>query len=110
VALADELLQAAKEFDPSLGLTYNKYYIGISKEGQPYNFSAFRPRKQHMILDLKLQKSEDVDSKIEAAGLDALEYNVNWGRYRLRLTPDDVHNKQDTLKELMRLAYINRGE
>jgi len=26
------------------------------------------------------------------------------------LTPDDVHNKQDTLKELMRLAYINRGE
>ena len=56
MALADELLQAAKEFDPSLGLTYNKYYIGISKEGQPYNFSVFRPRKQHMILDLKLQK------------------------------------------------------
>jgi hypothetical protein len=38
VQLADELLAIAREIDPSLELKYNKFYIGLSKGGQPFNF------------------------------------------------------------------------
>jgi hypothetical protein len=31
------LLGIAREFDPSLELKYNKFYIGLSKDGQPFN-------------------------------------------------------------------------
>jgi hypothetical protein len=62
VSLADELLQVAKKFDPSLGLTYNKYYIGISKDGQPFNFCVFEPRKHHINLEIRLpnRRARDV--------------------------------------------------
>src|SRR5438105_1286538 len=33
--LADELLSIGREIDPSLELKYNKFYIGVSKDGQP---------------------------------------------------------------------------
>jgi hypothetical protein len=50
VALADQALEIAKLFDPSLELKYNKFYIGLSRNGQPYNFILFKPKKAHMIL------------------------------------------------------------
>ncbi len=44
VALADQLLIVLKELDPSLELNYNKLYMGLSRDGQPYNFVTFRLR------------------------------------------------------------------
>ena len=54
VRLADELLALAKEYDPSLELKYNKFYIGLSKDGQPFNFLSFRPRKSTINVSIKL--------------------------------------------------------
>jgi hypothetical protein len=39
------LLSIAKTHDPALELKYNKFYIGLAKDGQPYNFIVFRPKK-----------------------------------------------------------------
>ena len=108
IALTDELLNLAREIDPSLALTYNKFYIGMSKDGRPFNFCILRPRRQHIGLNIKLPQSQDVDEKIEASSLDALEYNARRG-YRLRLSPEDVRGKQEALKELMKLAYDYRS-
>lgn len=109
VGLADHLLTLLKELDPSLELKYNKFYIGLSKDGQPYNFIQFRPRKNQIHFELKLPQSDDLDTKIEAAGLETLEYDKRWGRYRLRLTKDDVKSKGTVLKELARTAYERRS-
>jgi hypothetical protein len=46
--------------------------------------------------------------KIEAAALDALEYNARRG-YRLRLSPEDVRGEQQALEELMKLASEYRA-
>jgi len=109
VGEADELLEILKDLDPSLELKYNKFYIGLSKDGQSYNFVQFRPRKSQLNLELKLPQSKETDSKIEDAGLDALEYDKRWGRYRLRLAKDDIQEKTDILKDLARLAYEHRS-
>jgi predicted transport protein len=109
VALADELLTVVKELDPSLSLKFNKFYIGLSRDGQAFNFVSFRPRKNQIGLHLKLPETEDIDAKIEKAGLESLEYDKRWGVYRLRLTKEQVKTKTDVIRELMKLAYDRRS-
>jgi predicted transport protein len=108
VSLADQLLVMLKALDPSLELKYNKFYIGLSKDGQPYNFVSFKPKKNFLKLELKLPESEDLDAKIEEAAIESLEYDKRWGTYRLRLTADDIRSKASVLKDLMRSAYERR--
>jgi len=109
VSLADDLLAIVKQFDPVLALKYNKFYIGLARDGQAYNFVTFRPRKGHMLLGLKLPESEDINQKIEKAGIDTLEYDKRWTTYRLQLSKADVSNKAEVLKDLMRLAHDHRS-
>jgi hypothetical protein len=82
VQLADELLGIVHEIDPSLELRYNRYYIGLStKEGQPFNFAQFRPRKSTINLEIHLPRSDDIDKKIDESGVEALDYETKWERY-----------------------------
>jgi hypothetical protein len=108
VQLADELLEIAREIDPSLDLKYNKFYIGLSKDGQPFNFAQFRPRKNSITLEIHLPRSEDIDAKIEESGLEALEYATRWERYRLSLHKEDISKHKALLKELMQAAHQSR--
>lgn len=109
VALADDLLEILKQFDPTLELKYNKFYIGLSKDGQPFNFVSFRPKKNQLNLELKLPQDPEIDAKIEAAGFETLEYNKRWGLYRLRLAKEHVKSKADVIRDLMQLAYERRS-
>jgi predicted transport protein len=109
LTMADEVFEIAKQFDPKLELKYNKHYIGLGRDGAAFNFVQFRPKKSSLNLEIKLPKTADVDAKIEQAGLDTLEYTTRWGRYRLRLSANDVRNKTDVLRDLMRLAYERRA-
>ena len=109
VALADQVLEILHDLDPTLNLKYNKFYIGLEKDGQPYNFVEFRPKKNHINFELKLPQSAELDAKIDDAGLDTLEYNKKWNRYRIRLTEDDIKTKSEILKELSRSAYERRA-
>jgi hypothetical protein len=107
--LADELLNVLRGFDSTLNLKYNKFYIGLEKEGQPYNFVVFRPKKNQLNFELKLPQSKELDAKIEEAGLDALEYNKRYGSYTLRLTKEVIASKAGVLKELSRVAFDRRA-
>ena len=69
VSLVDELFEIIKTFDPSLELKYNKFYIGLAKNGQPNNFVVFRPKKKFVRIDLKIPREIDTENRIEEAGL-----------------------------------------
>jgi hypothetical protein len=109
VQLVDELLGIAREIDPSLDLKYNKFYIGLSKDGQPFNFAQFRPRKNTITLEINLPRSDEIDTEMDESGLEALEYATRWERYRLSLHRDDIPKHKALLKELMQAAYHNRS-
>ncbi len=109
VGLADEMLELLHDFDPSLKLKYNKFYIGLDKDGQPYNFVSFRPKKNFIKFELKLPESEEVNTMIDQAGLDTLEYNKRWGLDRVRLTKEDIEAKADVLKKLAKIAFDRRA-
>lgn len=104
VAIADELLEVVKQLDPALELKYNKFYIGLARQGQADNFVVFRPQKNFIRVDIRLKKDDSIEQKIEAAGLDVMDYDNQWGRYRIRLAKGDVGKKFDVLKELFSLA------
>ncbi len=110
VALADQLLDLLRKFDPILTLKYNKFYIGLAKNGQAFNFVSFRPKKNHTIFELGLPQTAELDNKVDEAGLGTLEYDKNWRRYRLRLTEENIKSKSEILEELSKLAYERRVE
>lgn len=109
VALVDQMLKLLHEIDPTLNLRYNKFYIGLEKDGQAYNFVAFKPRKNQLNFELKLPQSEELDARIEKAGIPVLEYNKRSGLYRLRLSKEDVDKKAVFLTEAARQAYERRA-
>ncbi len=109
VALSDQLLAILHKFDPTLTLKYNKGHIGIARNGQAFNFVSFGPRKNYIIFRLQLPQVGELDRKIDEAGLVLLN-TVKGGRYRLRLTEEDIKSKSEILEELSRLAYDRRIE
>jgi hypothetical protein len=85
VQLADELIGIAREIDPSLEPQYNRHYIGIYKDGQPFNFCRFRPQKRNTInMAIRLPRSDEFNNKIEESGIEELAY-AKYGAYRLSL-------------------------
>jgi hypothetical protein len=40
--------------------------------------------------ELKVPQSDELDDKIEKAGLEMLEYNKRWGWYQLQLTVKEI--------------------
>lgn len=109
VAVADQLLAAVKEFDPTLDLKYNKFYIGLSRNGHVNNFVSLKPRKNFVICQIKLMHSDETQAKLDASGLETLDYDTRWGLYRIRLAKDDLKKHGDLLKELMRLAFDSKN-
>jgi predicted transport protein len=107
VSMCDELLETVKSLDADLELKYNKFYIGLAKNGQPCNFVVFRPTKNFLRMEPRLAKSDKTQEQLESAGLDVMDYDVNWGRYRIRLTPDDFKKQTDVITEVLTQAFAS---
>ena len=105
VAIADELLNMISEFVPGYELKYNKFYIGLAKDEQPDNFVIFRARKSGLNMELRLKQSDEIEKKLEEAGLDLMNYDKKWGRYRIKLSKQDVNKHKELITNLLKMAY-----
>jgi len=109
VGMVDELLEVIQNLNPALELKYNKFYIGLAEQGRPNIFVIFRPQKNALRIEPRVPRSEAVDQKAEAAGLDVAGYDHRWGRYKIRLGKGDIKKHGEVLKELFELAYRDSG-
>ncbi len=107
VRMADGLLMFIKNFDPGFELKYNKFYIGLAKDGQPNNFISFRPKKKHLNISVRLKQSDEIQNDLEQAGLDLMDYQKRWGQYRIRLSKSDISEHHELLTRIFRMAYEN---
>jgi hypothetical protein len=105
VTIADACLEIVKTIDPGLELKYNKFYVGLAKDGRPFNFVIFRPQKRALRVEPRLQRSDEVESNLDSAGLDVMDYSSRNGRYRIRLTAEDLETHTALLTELFEQAY-----
>jgi predicted transport protein len=105
LAMADEILAWLRELDPAIDLKYNKFYIGLAKDGRPNNFVSFRPKKDWLRLEIKLEPSDEIQRQLEDSGLDIMEYDPRWGQYRVRLGKGDLQKHKDFLMSLIAKAH-----
>ena len=103
--IMDRLFTILRSLDPRLELKYTKFYIGLAKEGHPKNFIKFRPRKNSLLVTLRLQRSPDVETKLEQSGLETLDYDKRDGGYRVRLVDSDIANRLPLVEGLMGMAF-----
>ena len=104
VEVADGMLRLIGEVAPGMALKYNKHYIGLSRDGVADNFIQFRARKEHLVAEFRIPRSEEVGALLSDSGIDILEYDKRWGRYRMRLIDSDLAAHRDLLLDLIRRA------
>jgi hypothetical protein len=105
VKAVDEILALVNEVAPGTELKYNKYYIGLARDGIVDNFLAFRPRREHLIVNFRIPRSDEVTALIDDSGIDTLEYQKRSGQYRIRMSGrKDVAMHRDVLLDLIRRA------
>jgi hypothetical protein len=105
LAMADTLVELIHEFDPQIELKYNKFYIGLAKSGQPCNFVVMRAKKKYLTIEPRLPESTEQTEELEQAGLDLMDYDKRWERYRIRLTPNDLATHKVLLTKLLKKCY-----
>lgn len=110
VALVDQVLEIIKEFNSHFELKYNKYYIGLAKNGVPNNFVVFRAKKSSLVLEIRLKQSPEIQEKLDEAKLDTLDYDAQWSRYRIRVDKSDIIKHRQLLKDLMQQSYGSVSE
>lgn len=105
--IVDGLLGLVREAtgDDRLALKYNKYYIGMARDGIANLFVLFRPRKASKVFtELRLPRSEEMTARLEDAGIDVSGYDTRWKAYSVRLTPTDLIDNRALLIELFQRA------
>jgi hypothetical protein len=51
----------------------------------------------------RLKRSEDVESKISASGLERLRNGAGW--YCVRIGPEDLSKSRELLRELLKMSF-----
>ena len=106
VEMADEALEIINSFKQGFALKYNKFYIGLAKDGHPNNFVSFHPKKNFMWILLKFPKSNENDSMLEEK-FDEVSYEPRNSGYWVKLNKGDVKKHEESLRKFFIMAESN---
>ena len=109
VQLVDEFVRMIQVIEPELQPKYNKHYIGLANRGVARNFVLFTPRKQHVIAQFKIPRSDELTDRLDESGIEMLPYDTGWHNYRMRVIESDLEEHHDELAELIRIARDSYG-
>lgn len=111
LTMTDDLLaKVVKVTEPGAELKYNKHYIGLVVDGAAFNFVSFTPKKAHVIMSFRLERSEDIDTELDEAGLVKLAYDAQFRQYRVRLDASLKQQGRDALISLAQKARASFGK
>ncbi len=89
IEMLDQILEIVlKKINPWIQLKYTKHYIGLEDNWKVTNFCIFRPRKKHIAIEFKMERSESISSKIEEAGL-IYQYHDKRSSYEIMVKASD---------------------
>lgn len=112
--LSDRILETIRqEVDPQAKDNYTKFYIGLfrgglgSTAGLGTNCIVRRPKKNHLLLEIRLPLSEDRSAELEESGIEPMSYYVRYKSYRMKLTVRDLEHedRQALVRRWIRDAY-----
>ena len=70
------------------------------------NYVVFRPRKgKHVVVEFRIDRSEELDQRLEDAGIEMLAYSTRYGQYRMQIGREDLEQRTALLRELAKAAH-----
>lgn len=105
VKQVDEIFEIIKEIDNTFELKYNKFYIGLSKNGIASNFAIMRAKKSFVRLEIKSEPDDEIKNILETNELDEMEYSSRNNRYRINFSKNEIKEKRAAIKQLLELSY-----
>ena len=93
-------------------LKYNKFYIGMTKDGISKNFLMFRPKKNYLYLVFKGQDDSDLLQTAEENEIE-ITYKPRWKEYYVRIKDYDEYTKHKQFIESCvqkSMEYFNISE
>ena len=98
---------------PAVGyeLKYNKFYIGITKQGLVKNFVIFKPKKNYLYLVVKGNEDTEKVQRIESAGFE-VQYIPRWKEFYIRINSFEQFMKhKEMFVEIVKgsMDYYNVG-
>ena len=107
VGLVDSVVDIIHKFMPETKLKFNKFYIGVEKEGVVDNWVVFRPKKEFLRIEIRLPRSEELDKWLEDQKFDLMEYDGVWGRYRIVMrTETGIKQHSAALLDIFKKASL----
>ena len=76
----DKIFKDLDNYTSGYELKYNKFYVGLAKDGIAKNFISFKPKKSFLHFIFKTNENQELSQRIEDAGLD-VTYEVRWRQY-----------------------------
>lgn len=105
----DRIFAELGELTHGYELKYNKFYIGLSKDGLVKNFIEFKPKKSFLYIIVKGEECSELIEKIEASGLE-VNYIPRWKEYDIKINKlDDFLNNKQLILEVVKssMEYYN---
>ena len=96
----DEVYKDVSQYAPGFELKYNKFYIGIAKNGVASNFIHFRPKQKFVYLLTRCEDSQKRINELEDSNLD-WTYKARNKAYRIKIDKIDDYRKHKALIELL---------
>ncbi|MBR4451273.1 MAG: hypothetical protein IKS39_05505 [Clostridia bacterium] len=99
LSLTDKIFEELGNIKDGYELKYNKFYVGLSKNGIAKNFVSFVPKKTFVKMRIYYtEQIPEIDERLEKAGLD-IDYNQRQKRYALKITQlsEVSENKEDII-------------
>lgn len=102
--LMDTVFSSIQEYAPGFELKYNKFYVGLMRDGIAKNFIYFKPKKSFVHIFIKSMEDESALQEFEDAGMD-VDYVARIRQFRIKFTKAEDYTKN---KELID-KYIKRA-
>ncbi len=98
----DKIFEDLGELIEGYELKYNKFYIGIAKDGIAKNFISFKPKKSFLTFIFKGPEDPDKIARLEEAGLE-VSYLSRWKEYDVRIENFSHYEKhKEIIKEMVK--------
>lgn len=105
----DTVFKDVSQYVPGFELKYNKFYIGLAKNGTASNFIYFRPKKKFVHLYAKCEETPERNEKLDNSDLE-WSYRARNRAYRIKLNRiEEYKNNKDLIESLIRDAMEHRN-
>lgn len=103
--IVDRCLEIINEFDSSLQLKYNKFYIALADQFRAKNFVIFRGKKQFLKVEARIKDQEPWKTKLEEAGIGCLIGGKQTIWLKFQLKKDELEESRELIKDLFQACY-----